>query len=334
MTNQTQSIQELNQELKQRFNDEIRTPLGAFEPERKKTIEKICKICFIGIVFLTLSVLLFVSFFVLNIPEFPGILFTFAGFFGIPISISLTGVFCVKAKRKYEKNMKRNVMPVFLKSLGENWKWTSNNLQTSFKELTSSGLIDYFSDYDMSAPINYFLDSFAGDYKNAPVNITEAMLRVNSKNGGYSVFDGLVTTFKVSNHYEGHTVFYKRGLRTFFRMNTEVLKQLKEVKEIPNSKFKRSYVVRTNNISEAKTILTDEFMEQCFKLKEFFKAYAVNFSFKDDLVLMTISHFRDCFAIPSIFKPIYDTKVWYRTIDELTAILSTVDALKLNKGNE
>ena len=235
----------------------------------------------------------------------------------------------------YKKKVKNNIMSDFANFFGtfsyENGKYLPDNL------LIKSEL---FKNYNTHSGDDYFY----GTYKDVGIMISEEKLQkitvsyeTSTNIDGYTtkkqntrkktIFQGICILLTMNKNFKGRTVVLKdKGLFNVFKH----ISGLQRVK-LEDIRFEELFEVYSSDQIEARYLLTAAFMERMLKLSELYGGKSIQFSFKDNQLLLAIPTKKDMFEACSFFRSNVNKKKIDKVFEQFYTVFSVVDILKLNQ---
>jgi len=177
-------------------------------------------------------------------------------------------------------------------------------------------------------------DYFSGTYKDVAITISEECLKTvayeqkNNKIRKKSriVFDGICILLEMNKKFKGRTVVLKdHGIFNAFNG----ISGLERVR-LEDSEFERIFEVYGNDQIEARYLLTAAFMERMLKLRDLFGGKSIQFSFKDNLLLIAVPTKQNMFEACSFFRSNINRDRIDLVFDQFCQIFAVIDILKLN----
>lgn len=176
-------------------------------------------------------------------------------------------------------------------------------------------------------------DFFCGEYKNVGIIISEERLQnitYDNKNNRRKkkIFNGICILLTMNKNFKGRTVVLEdKGILNVFKH----ISGLERVK-LEDIQFEKLFEVYASDQIEARYLLTTAFMERILKLRDLYQGKSIQFSFKDNQLLVAIPTKQDMFEACSFFKSNVNKKKIDRVFDQFYAVFSIVDILKLNQN--
>ncbi len=236
----------------------------------------------------------------------------------------------------YKKKAKNKIMGDFAGFFGN---FTYQNEQHLPDKLLQES--ELFSAYNAHHGDDYF----CGEYKDVNIVISEELLQketvyytVSKDEFGFKeksnryvkkkkIFRGICILLTMNKNFKGRTVVLKdKGLFNVFKQ----IKGLQRVK-LEDSVFETLFEVYSSDQIEARYLLTTAFMERMLKLTGLYEGKNIQFSFKDNQLLLAISTKQDMFEACSFFRSNVNKKKIDRVFNQFYTVFSVVDILKLNQ---
>lgn len=227
-----------------------------------------------------------------------------------------------KTKKNFEKTVKEKVINSFLSFFGRfNW---SMDCCIDKEDLLNSGLTGEITKIEND-------DYFRGFHDGICITISEVKLIRGSGQYSSCTFNGLFIKLDLNKQTKHHTIiienpsfcsFLTSGLPNHFPQMEKV--------ELEDPEFNKHYHVFSQDQVEARYLLTPSFMERFKNLKEIYKTNHIRASFQKNSVLIAMSSDKDLFVLGDITKSVTDSKEVQTLFEEFAAVLSLIEALKLN----
>lgn len=236
----------------------------------------------------------------------------------------------------YKKKAKNKIMADFAGFFGN---FTYQNEQHLPDKLLQES--ELFAAYNAHRGDDYF----CGEYKDVNIVISEELLQketvyytVNKDEFGFKeksnryvkrkkIFQGICILLTMNKNFKGRTVVLKdKGLFNVFKQ----INGLQRVK-LEDSVFENLFEVYSSDQIEARYLLTTAFMERMLKLTGLYDGKNIQFSFKDNQLLLAISTKQDMFEACSFFRSNVNKKKIDRVFNQFYTVFSVVDILKLNQ---
>ena len=113
-------------------------------------------------------------------------------------------------------------------------------------------------------------------------------------------------------------------------MEAKHISGLQRVK-LEDIRFEELFEVYSSDQIEARYLLTAAFMERMLKLSELYGGKSIQFSFKDNQLLLAIPTKKDMFEACSFFRSNVNKKKIDKVFEQFYTVFSVVDILKLNQ---
>ena len=188
-------------------------------------------------------------------------------------------------------------------------------------------------------------DYFCGTYKDVKITISEELLQKESVYFSETqnqfgeaiskqrhvkkkkIFRGICILLTMNKNFVGRTVVLKdKGLFNVFKQ----ISGLQRVK-LEDMYFEDLFEVYSSNQIEARYLLTTAFMERMLKLTELYGGKSIQFSFKDNQLLLAVPTKQDMFEACSFFRSNVNKKKIDNVFQQFYIVFSVVDILKLNQ---
>ncbi len=180
-------------------------------------------------------------------------------------------------------------------------------------------------------------DFFSGNYNDVGIIISEELLKdderyYNSRTKSYEtktklVFDGICILLTMNKNFSGQTVVKKdRGL-------LNVLNRVGGMERVrlEDMNFEDLFEVYSTDQIEARYLLTTAFMLRILRLRDLFGGKSIQFSFKNNKVLISISTRQNMFEACSFFRSNVNKKKADLVFEQFYTVFSIIDVLKLNQ---
>lgn len=174
-------------------------------------------------------------------------------------------------------------------------------------------------------------DGFSGTINGVPVTFEEMRLIDHHQNEkgetqDIDVFWGLVIRIGIGKQLEAHTVVLPRNaLQTFFRTAFSKFEPVKLV----SPKFEALFDVMSTSQVEARYVLDPAFMERFMEAGQLLGAKWTEASFHGSEIAFAVQRNKPMFEIGWLFSPLTE-KSLQAVVDEIKAVISLIDVLKLN----
>ncbi|MEE6207416.1 MAG: DUF3137 domain-containing protein [Alphaproteobacteria bacterium] len=223
----------------------------------------------------------------------------------------------------YKKRVKPQIMPDFANFFGSFYYQYEGTIPDPY--LMSS---DLFDDYNQ----NIGDDFFSGTYEDVRITIAEEKLRfvkvdMNNHEMKKKVFSGICILFEMNKPFKGRTVVLEdHGLFNAFHK----VKGLQNVK-LEDSLFEKYFEVYSDSQIESRYLLTTGFMERMIKLRDLYDGKSIQFSFRNNTLLLAIPTKQDMFEANSFFRSNINKNKVDIVFEQFYTIFSIVKLLKLNQ---
>lgn len=226
---------------------------------------------------------------------------------------------------KYKKKVKHQIMPQFANFFG--------TFDYAFEQTIDSEILRQSKLFD-DFKINKGDDFFKGIYDGVQITIAEEKLQkpqdMAVMNVCYehkkNIFGGVCILLEMNKNFEGHTVgLCDRGVFNIFCCP----KGLQRVR-LEDSRFEKVFEIYAENQIEARYLLTTAFMERLLKLQKLYAGKNIQFSFKDNKLLIAIATKQNMFETNSFFKSNLNRHKIDLAFEQFYAVCSIVHLLKLN----
>ncbi len=242
----------------------------------------------------------------------------------------------------YKRQAKAQVMPEFANFFGD---FSYAYEKTIDDEIMRQSHL--FKRYDLHIGDDYF----SGVYDNVHIVIAENKLSVIQKldtANGWSdarnqlgrtfgqnqqpqtrrktVFQGICVLLEMNKNFAGQTVVLqdKGFLNAFYH-----IKGLERVR-LEDSKFEKIFEVFSSDQIEARYLLTTAFMERMLKLRDLYGGRVMQFSFKDNKLLIAIQTKQNMFEANSFWCTNLNKKKIDLVFNQFWTVFSIIKILKLN----
>ncbi|MFA7659432.1 MAG: DUF3137 domain-containing protein [Candidatus Gastranaerophilaceae bacterium] len=221
--------------------------------------------------------------------------------------------------KKFEKQVKDKIMPVFLKFFGGfDWAMTDDSLR---EDIRNSNLVGHFNTIKSD-------DYFQGLYKDLKIKISNCIIRKNGKTP-IQLFWGVFVKVTFNKKINSRVIVTGSALSKGITSEVRGSLNMQRV-ELEDPEFDRMFNVYSQDQVEARYLLTTAFMERFKNLKKVYKSESISASFVDDSLYMALNCDKDMFHIADLRKPITDTGEIQQLFEEFLAVISLVDLLKLD----
>ena len=223
----------------------------------------------------------------------------------------------------YRQKVKPQVMPAFAEFFGDFKYAYEKTLDNEL--LDASGL---FGKYNKNTGDDFFY----GRYDDVDVAVAEEKLKFvqqdeKQRSTEKKVFAGICILLEMNKNFVGRTlVLEDKGMLNAFHR----VKGLENVK-LEDSKFEKLFEVYSDSQIEARYLLTTAFMERMLKLQDLYEGKAMQFSFRDNQLLIAIRTRQNMFEANSFFRSNINKKRIDRVFDQFYTIFSIIRILKLNQ---
>lgn len=238
------------------------------------------------------------------------------------VSTLVVGVLCGPICA-YKRKVKPQLMPVFAEFFGTfTYEYEA---KISDDVLRASGV---FGSYNHSQGDDFF----AGVYDGVHISIAEEKLQMKKRdfrghNMTRTVFKGICILFEMNKNFKGRTVVLKDS--GMFNMFNRV-SGLQNVK-LEDLRFEKVFEVYSDDQIEARYLLTSAFMERMLKLRDLYEGKSIQFSFKDNKLLLAVPTSQDMFEANSFFGSNVNKAKIDIVFEQFYTIFSIVRILKLNQ---
>lgn len=226
---------------------------------------------------------------------------------------------------RYKKKVKNQIMPHFANFFG--------SFEYMYEQTIDSDILEQsklFSDFT----VNQGDDYFCGTYNGVKITIAEEKLQkpqdMAIMNVSYehkrNIFTGVCILLEMNKNFMGQTV----GLRDRGCLNVFCRPSGLNRVRLEDSRFEKIFEIYAENQIEARYLLTTAFMERLLKLQQLYEGKNIQFSFKDNKLLIAISTRQNMFETNSFFKSNLDRKTIDLAFEQFYNVCSIVDILKLN----
>ena len=198
---------------------------------------------------------------------------------------------------KYKKKVKNQIMPYFADFFG--------TFEYEFEKTIDSEILrqsKLFSDFR----INKGDDYFTGVYEGVQITIAEERLQkpqdMSVMNISYEhhkdTFRGVCILLEMNKNFNGQTI----GLCDWGWFNMFHASQGLQRVRLEDSRFEKIFEIYAENQIEARYLLTTAFMERLLKLQKLYEGKNIQFSFKDNKLLIAIATKQNMFETNAFFK--------------------------------
>ena len=224
----------------------------------------------------------------------------------------------------YKKKVKPLILPKIAEFFGQfSYKYEAKIPDTI---LRSS---DLFSSFDESKGDDYF----NGKYQDVEICLAEEKLykHIYSKKGeekNIRIFYGICILLEMNKKFQGHIVVKNKQ-----NIVLNFLNQFGKLKKVylEDVEFNKIFDVWADNQIESRYLLTTAFMERILKLKQVYNGKSIQFSFKDNQLLLAIETKQNMFEANSFFTSNINQAKIKLVFKQFKTILSIIEILKLNQ---
>lgn len=223
-------------------------------------------------------------------------------------------------KKKFEKKLKKLVMPKLMKAFPGFYWQTSQTIET--QEINSirifANSINSEKTYD---------DAFCGKFSDVDIDITECSFSTSGKHK-IKIFKGAIIRLRMNKNFQGITIVRPKNSY----MNCSDLKRLnlEEVK-LEDIEFCKTYRVFSTDQIEARYLLTTSFMERFKNMNFSFFAPNAYCVFCGKFVYIAPSTDLDLFNLFSLKTPVTERKPFDIMFNQIYSILQLIEHFKLNQ---
>jgi len=233
--------------------------------------------------------------------------------------------------KKLENIIKAEFLDEMVKVFGDDFRWSVGDSLIKANDIKRYCFLNYFSRIEND-------DNFTGTYKNIKVKLSESKLirrSFLSRGGNETVinFSGLLVEFEMNKSFKGHTLITNDGFNwRMILIDDDDKKRFSKLKKVnlEDVEFEKYHDVFSTDQIEARYLITTAFMERFKNIRKVFRTNSVKCSFKNNKILLAISTRRDLFKMGSLIKPVGDLKQMQKFFDDVMAVLSLIDVLKLD----
>lgn len=226
---------------------------------------------------------------------------------------------------KYKKKVKNQIMPQFANFFG--------TFDYAFEQTIDSEILRQSKLFD-DFKINKGDDFFKGIYDGVQITIAEEKLQKSQDMSMINIsyehtkdtFRGVCILLEMNKNFAGHTVgLGDKGVLNMFCRPAG----LQRVR-LEDSRFEKVFEIYTENQIEARYLLTTAFMERLLQLQKLYAGKNIQFSFKDNMLLIAIATKQNMFETNSFFKSNLNRKTIDLAFAQFYTVCSIVHLLKLN----
>ncbi len=219
----------------------------------------------------------------------------------------------------YKSKVKPQIMPAFAKFFGT-FSYIYQG-QIAQNILQASHLFKPYNNLSGD-------DFFVGEYSDVKMIIAEQkMTKPDFRGNPIKVFSGICVLLEMNKNFKGETVVLQdRGiLNSLYK-----IPHLENVR-LEDSKFEKIFEVYSDSQIEARYLLTTAFMERILKLRDLFGGRSIQFSFKENTLLIAIDTRQNMFEAHSFFRSNINKKKIDRVFEQFYTVFSIIKILKLNQ---
>lgn len=309
-----------HEKLKQQFNEHYQTKLQPLLEEqenvRRKYLMHFCLLLGLSIIFYPLLIIATIAIMANYESIDVGPILLISGLF---VMLLYTPI------HKYKKKVKNQIMPHFANFFG--------SFEYAFEQTIESEVLrqsKLFSDFTSNKGDDFFI----GTYDGVQITIAEEKLQkpqdMSIMNISYehqqNIFYGVCILLEMNKNFEGQTIgLCDRGWRNVFYCP----KGLQRVR-LEDNRFEKVFEIYTENQIEARYLLTPAFMERLLKLQKLYGGKGIQFSFKDNKLLISIATKQNMFETNSFFQSNLNRKTIDLAFEQFYTVCSIVPLLKLN----
>lgn len=223
----------------------------------------------------------------------------------------------------YKKKVKPQIMPDFANFFGSFYYQHEGTIDNEI--LKSSDLFDEFNQ-------NIGDDYFIGTYDGVHITVAEEKLKyvkldMNNHEMKKNIFSGVCILFEMNKNFKGRTVVLQdHGLFNAFHR----IKDLENVK-LEDSLFEKYFEVYADSQIESRYLLTTGFMERMLRLRDLYDGKSIQFSFRNNTLLIAIPTKQDMFEANSFFRSNINKDKVDIVFEQFYTLFSIVKLLKLNQ---
>lgn len=173
-------------------------------------------------------------------------------------------------------------------------------------------------------------DYIKGTHKDVTIELSETNLQRKKIARKSTVFHGVFILLSVNKPFKGKTIILKdKG-----RIQQFLVAQLKKKEQIhlEDPVFESKFDVYSDDQVEARYLLTTSFMERLVRLSQIFDNSAIQCSFFENKLLITIPQNKNMFEVGSLFVSTFHTEWISILLEEIHLVLETIEELKLNQN--
>ena len=307
MANESEKIEQdlYSSKFNSVFNDNVIAVFKKFEKSRIIYLIVSIILALLAIIFVaTMIYLNFINY--INIMDSPTIILAVLY---VPIILAIAIVILV---RTYKDCIKKEVLNQLISFIGD-FKIADNKNDREYIEK-----LKLFDKFDISVCEN----RIKGKYNSLDMDIQEIKLYDTTKQkNSFSetlVFKGILV--KIPNNKEDMgRIIIKRKKNKNDKNHTEIF--------FEDYEFSQYYNVYTDNEPEAKSIITDSFMNQMVKYAQQDKSRNISVSFENNNINIAIASPKEWFEV-AFLKPATNIATYREPVSKIISILKIVDFLK------
>jgi len=226
--------------------------------------------------------------------------------------------------RKYRSAIKKVIYPKIMSFFGDYTYEEKGSI--SMSTLNPSDIIPSYDRVGME-------DYIKGSYNEVAIELVEAKLterRGTGKNRRtVTTFKGLFILLGMNKSFQGKTIV-KRDAGMVGNWLTDKFNKLEKV-TLEDPVFEKEFEVYSHDQIEARYLLTTSFMERLKELSELFDGAAIQCSFYDDRLLVTLKMYKNMFEPGSVYHPALSIDDIRLVLREISIIFKIIDTLKLDQ---
>ena len=155
----------------------------------------------------------------------------------------------------------------------------------------------------------------------------QKMTKPDFRGNPVKVFSGICVLLEMNKNFSGRTVVLQdKGIFN----SLHKIPQLENVR-LEDSKFEKIFEVYSDSQIEARYLLTTAFMERILQLRDLFGGKSIQFSFRDNTLLIAIATKQNMFEAHSFFRSNLNKKKIDKVFEQFYTVFSIIKILKLNQ---
>ncbi len=229
----------------------------------------------------------------------------------------LGGMLWTLIKKRFERSVKREIMPIVCKCFGD-LTWESSLYKGNKNIFLDSNLIKKytFEEYD---------DIFSGTYCDVAFEMIESKFTKQQGKNQETIFKGVIIKLDMNKRFNGNTVILPDAIG-----HASPDSKLRHT-TLEDVEFEKQFDVFTDDEVEARYLITPSFMERLKNMRVAFAASGVQCAFYGKYLLIGLKTNKDLFSLCSLVKPVNDAKQFFTMYEEIISIIKLIDHFKLDR---